>query len=457
MGINLLPTVLLGLIVLVIRLAQFHLYLGRRLKGKLLSNADTWLFLIDAKKMREHHFKLSSRVREKDVEGHKFYPPLFFYMLALVPEKFVKPMVKYVPPLADAFLALTLSVSAMLITNNWVFAASAAGVYLSSPMIFQQTFCLCVRPLSIFLISLIYLFSFNFSWFNFFAISIMVAFILLLHKFATQVVFFTSLAFLFIGRFDFLFSVALGLIISMAISKGYYAKVLKAHLAHLKSSYLKQFIHGQGSNPLKKTAALAVYCPWVIFFAISVFAISAKVTSAPLISSFVWIVAIALLAVLTNFWKFTIIGEGWRYLGYMAFPLAFWTSYAVEYSPNLLWAYVSFVVAGIVIGYFYVLRLFQRHQKYLISETDIETFKQMSSFEGRTITAVPKEFTYSISYFSNKDYAARLDIDFQERATELADIIVLHKEYADTPLHEELKKRGYTAKLEKDNWIAYAR
>jgi hypothetical protein len=457
MGLDLLPTVLLGVIVLATRLVQLHLYLGRRLKGKLLSNADTWIFLIDAKKMREHDFKLSSRVREDSVEGHKYYPPLFFYLLAVVPEKFVKPMVKYVPALVDAFLALTLSVSMMLITNNWVFAASAAGVYLSSPMIFQQTFCFCIRPLSILLISLIYLFSLNFSWFNFLAISILVAFILLLHKFATQVVLFTSLAFLFIGRFDYLLSVAVGLIISMATSKGYYAKVLKAHLAHLKSSYLKQFIHGQGGGPLKKTAVLAVYCPWIIFFAVSVLALTGNVSSASLISSFVWIIAVAIFAVLTNFWKFKIIGEGWRYLGYMAFPLAFWTSYAVEYSPNLLWAYVFFVVAGIVIGYFYVLRLFQRHQKYLISEADTETFKQISSIEGHTIAALPKEFTYPISYFSSKDYAARLDIDFQERATELADIIVLNKEYADTSLYTGLRKRGYTAKLEKDKWIAYSR
>lgn len=457
MELDLLSTVLLGIIVFAARLAQLHLYLGRRLKGKLLSNADTWIFLIDAKKMREHNFKLSSRVREDSVAADKYYPPLFFYWLAVVPERFVKSMVKYVPALADAFLALTLSISMMLITNNWILAASAAAVYLSSPMIFQQTFCFCIRPLSIFLISLIYLFSLNFSWVNFLAISILVAFILLLHKFATQVVLFTSLAFLFVGRFDFLLSVAGGFIISLAISKGYYLNVLKAHLAHLKSSYLRQFIHGQGGGSLKKSAALAVYCPWVIFFAISIFALAGNIFSGKLICSFVWIITLVLFAVLTNFWKFKIIGEGWRYLGYMVFPLGFWAGYAVEHSPNLWSIYTVFVVAGIAIGYFYVLRLFQRHQKYLVSEADTETFSQIFSIEGRTIAALPKEFTYPISYFSGKDYATRLELDFEERASELADIIVLNKECADASINEKLRTRGYTAKLEKEKWIVYAR
>jgi hypothetical protein len=270
------------------------------------------------------------------------------------------------------------------------------------------------------------------------------------------VVLFTSLAFLFIGRFDFLLSVGVGFLISMAISKGYYLKVLKAHLSHLKSSYLKQFIYGQGSDPFRKTAVLAIYCPWVIFFAASIYTLAGNIFSASLICSFVWVITLVLFAALTNFWKFKIIGEGWRYLGYLAFPLAFWAGYVVEYSPNLIWIYTLFAFAGIVIGYFYVLRLFQRHQKYLISEADTETFKQISSIEGHTIAALPKEFTYPISYFSSKDYAARLDIDFEERATELADIIVVNKEYADGPLREGLRKRGYTTKLEKDKWIAYA-
>jgi len=457
MGLDLLPSVFLGAIVLVARLAQWHFYLGRRLKGMFLSSADTWIFLIDAQKMREHGFKLSSRIRADSVEADKYYPPLFFYLLAVVPEKFVKPMVKYGPALADAFISLILTISTILITNNIALAALAAGVYLSSPMIFQQTFCFCIRPLSILLVSLIYLFSLNFSWFNFLVISVLVAFILLLHKFAAQGVLFTSLAFLFIGRFDYLLSVAAGFLISLAISKGYYLEVLKAHLDHLKSSYLKQFVHSCTESPLRKTAALAIYCPWILFFAASIFVLWGTVFSASLISSFVWIITLVLFAVLTNFWRFRIIGEGWRYLGYMVFPSAFWAAYAVNHSPNLLWVYAPFIVAGVVIGYYYVLRLFRRHQKYIVSEADTEIFKEISTIEGRSIAALPKEFTYPLSYFSGKDYAAKLELDFEERAAELADIIVLNREYADASMYEGLRKKGYTAKLEKEKWVAYAR
>jgi hypothetical protein len=102
-----------------------------------------------------------------------------------------------------------------------------------------------------------------------------------------------------------------------------------------------------------------------------------------------------------------------------------------------------------------MLRLFQRHQKYLVSGVDTETFKQISSIKGRTIAALPKEYTYPILYFSGIDCAARLELEFEKRATEFADIIVINKEYANAPLYEGLSKRGFTAKLEKDKWIAY--
>lgn len=103
------------------------------------------------------------------------------------------------------------------------------------------------------------------------------------------------------------------------------------------------------------------------------------------------------------------------------------------------------------------MRLFRRHQKYLVSEADTEIFKEISSIEGRNIAALPKEFIYPISYFSGKDYVAKLELDFEERAAELADIVVLNKEYADASLYEGLRKKGYTAKLEKRKQIAYAR
>ena len=457
MGFDLLYAVFLGTIVFAIRIVQWYFYLGRRLKGSFLSNVDTWWFLIDAEKVRDHGFKLSSRLREQSFEAYKYYPPLFFYLLALVPRKFVEPAVKYSPALADAFIAAVLSVSVIAATNNLVLAALAVGVYLSSPMIFQQTFCLCIRPLSILLISLIFFFSPSFSWLNFAVVAILVTFTLLLHKFAAQIVFFTSLSFLFIGRFDYLLSVAAGFLISLAISGGYYLKVLRAHLNHLKSSYLRQVLESQGGSPLRKIAALGAYCPWLVFFIASIFVLSSNVFSVPFSYLLVWIITLLLLAVLTNFWKFTVIGEGYRYLGYMIFPLAFWVAYTFEYSPNLLWVYVIFIVVSIVTTYYYVLRLFSKHQPYLISEADIEIFKQISSIDGHTIAALPKEFTYALSYFSGKDYMMRLELDFEERAAKIADIVVLNKECATASMYEEVTKRGYSVKFEKGKWTVFTR
>jgi len=453
--------ILLGLLsaigVFGLRLLQWYLYLGRRLKKNYLSDADTWIFLIDARKIREDGYKLSARIREGSIEADKYYPPLFFYILAVFPEKAVKFMVKYGPVVSDASIAFVLSVMAASATNNLMLAFAGTFVYLSSPMIFQQTFCLCIRPLSILLVSLVYVFSCPFSLPNFVAMTILIAAILLLHKFATQVVFFTALAFLFIGRIDYLFAVASGFAVALLVSKGYYLNVLKAHIGHIRSDYLKRFVHSHGGTAWRRTAALVVYCPWLLFFAISLPVLGTDVLSQSLLCAVVWVIALAFMAALTNFAGFRMIGEGWRYIGYLAFPLAIYAAYSVGYSSFLLWLYVPFVATGLALGYYYVLRLFRRHEKFLISNKDIETFTGLSSVAGSTVAAYPKEFTYPISYFSHKEYAAKLELDFENRAAELADIIVLNKQYTDSSIHENLMQRGYTVKLEKQVWTAYSR
>ena len=455
MEVSLLPAVLLGAIIFALRFGQWNLYLGRRLKAKFFSNADTWIFLIDAKKIRDNNFRLSSRFREGNLEGQQHYPPLFFYMLALIPQKLVKPAVRYGPALEDSFIALVLYVSMMFATDNLVAATLAAVVYLTSPMIFQQTFCLCARPTSILIISLVFVFSLSFSWLNFVVLSILAALTLLQHKFATQVLVFTSLAFLFIGRFDYALAVGVGFIIALAVSRGYYLKVLTAHVNNLRASYLKQFVFSKAENRFRKTAALFVYCPWIIFFAASLVGLWKNLWG-NFLCPFVWIITLLVFAVLTNFWKFRIIGEGWRYLGYMAFPLAFWVGYSMQIKPNLLWLYIVFAVAGAAIGYYYTLRLFRRQEKYLISEADTEIFEQISSVPGSTLAAVPREFTYSISYFSGKEYAIRVDLDLKNQATQLAEIIVINKDFVEPSFYEGLKNRGFASKLEKGKWIVFA-
>jgi len=87
----------------------------------------------------------------------------------------------------------------------------------------------------------------------------------------------------------------------------------------------------------------------------------------------------------------------------------------------------------------------------------MEIFKQISSIDGHTIAALPKEITYALSYFSGKDYMMRLELDFEERAAKIADIVVLNKECATASMYEAVTKRGYSVKFEKGKWTVFIR
>lgn len=217
------PLMILALSVCIfsLRFFQWYLFFGRKLGRKYFAYVDTWWFLNEARKLRKGNFKLSSKHRKERPVWENDYPPLFLYLLAIVPDEYMDDIIRYAVPLLDAFTASTLFSLITVTTNSWEYGMLGTIVFFSSPMIFQQNFCLCVRPLTLFLVSLIYLLSCSFSIPSFFGISLLVSVILLLHKFATQVVFLTSLAYLTIGRFEYLLSVVVGFLISMLISKGY--------------------------------------------------------------------------------------------------------------------------------------------------------------------------------------------------------------------------------------------
>jgi hypothetical protein len=334
-------------------------------------------------------------------------------------------------------------------TGNLGYGMLGLVVYLSSPMIFQHTFCLSLRPISLFLVSIVYIISSSFSIVNFSALSILIAVILLLHKFAAQVVVFLTPAFLIIGRPDYLTAVAVGFLIAMLVSKGYYLKVLRAHVAHLRTNYLKQWARKSAQNPLRRTAALVVYCPWLAFFAISVFVLGGNVFSTSfLVCTSAWIITLITLSVITNFSVLKNIGEGWRYLGYLVFPMSFFAVYAIENSAILPWVYTFVAVLGFIIDFYYTSRLYRQHKRHLIDKEDVSILKKISSIKGKEIIAYPDEFTLAAAYFSEKDHA--IDLEF-------ADVIAVNRKLVEESLPKTLEEKGYSLRLEEKRWSVYSR
>jgi hypothetical protein len=438
------------------RLVQWYLFLGRRLGKRYFGNGDTWFFLNEARKIRKGNFRLSSKFREDKIEPTNYvafalrnhYPPLFIYLLAVIPEKCMDYVIRYSVPFVDAFMASTLFSSISFITGSLEYGMLGVVAYLSSPTIFQHNFSACVRPLALLLVSVIYVVSCSFSVISFLGLSMLIAMTLLLHKFAAQVVVFTSLAFLFIGRPDYLLSVVAGFLIAMIASRGYYLKVLSAHMSHLRTNYLKEWAKKSARSPLKRTAALVVYFPWLAFFAISIYILGWNAFSTILVCTSVWIITLIIFSIITDFPVLRNIGEGWRYLGYSVFPMAFYAIYVIGYSPVLSWTYMAITFLGFMISYYYVLRLYRAQEKYVIDNEDTETLKKASSIAGNEIIAYPDEFTLAAAYFSEKDNA--VDLRF-------ADAVVINKELTEEALPKMIEEKGYLRRFEEKRWIVYAR
>ncbi len=454
---DLMSALLLTTALFVARLGEWYLLLGRRFKGSYIPDADTWIFLIGARKIRENDFRLSGRYRDDDVPADRYYPPLFFYLLALIPERYARLAIKYGSAVTDAVVAALLFATAAFVSDSMFLGFLAAIVYLSSPMIFQQVFCLCVRPLTILLISIVFLISFSPSLLSVFALTALTSIILLLHKFATQVLAFTSIAFLFIGRIDVLASLALGFAVALAVSRGYYLNVLKAHINHLRSGYLRRFLSTKQSGLIKRTLALGVYCPWLLYCGLTIYGNRAFLASSPFVYVITWILTLTALAIVTNVGLLRILGEGWRYLGYLGFPVGFYVALTIGYDQIALAAFSVFVILGFVISDFYARRLFRTHEKYLFNEEDSVIFSDLSKMEGDKIAVYPKEFTYPVAYFSGKDYSTKLERDFDSVAIELANLVVVNKELSEAKQIEDIEKRGLRLRFQKDRWLVYAK
>ncbi|MFH1856962.1 MAG: hypothetical protein ABH836_07070 [Candidatus Omnitrophota bacterium] len=341
---------------ILIAAVSFYIQIRPRL-GNRYFGIDTWRHLAVADYIREHKKYPHLMPHHYLIDEPSDYPPLLRIMLSVIPKGVLERYQWLVSPVFDFLHNLLLFAVVYILTGNLMLAVTAQVIYMVSPLIIMENSSLTTRSLASLLFSMVFLsmliFSTTKSLTALCAAVLFLSILLLTHRMSIQAFVFIVLFFsLYEKTFIYIAMSCAGFIIAVIVSKGYYLKVLRGHIAMLnfwRKNIVNRYAHqirglmkkGE-SNPdivfriyqiVRSLPAIAVFAanPFVIivpgflilkkklFFHFDYMGIPEEL----FFKLCLWSVGMLVIAILVRQIRaieFT--GEGERYLEYSAFPTA---------------------------------------------------------------------------------------------------------------------------------------
>ena len=435
---------------------------------------DGWRHLMVADYIREnkHYPKWMDKFL---IESPSDYPPGLRFLLAVFPKEFIKKYEWLVCPAIDFIHNLFILGVVYYLSHSLILAVLAQIIYLSAPLTIMENSNLSARSLASLLFSLtfigILLFSISGGWLLFIYCVAMVCILLLSHRMSVQTLLFTCIFFsIYELSITYIGIYLLGTLLAVIVSKGFYLKILRGHLAvieYYKQNLKFRYAHevkglpkkGEKSDDMvfnlyqkvRSAPFIAVFAanPAVvlIFIFIVLRAINGDVVyeSMPqiLVAKFVsW--AIFLLAVgiiIRSFKCVEHMGEGERYIEYAGLPIAVIGSLTVYYLYSLnpiltVIAFIFLIIFTELIPAFYI------QQKVIIDDKERsvskdlrEIFDYIDKIEGEVrLMCIPHLMSTPVMYFTK---AKTLSTDSAiAHITDLADVLPVIRK----PLKEIFKK-----------------
>lgn len=308
------------------------------------------------------------------IEGYFDYPILFPWIFSFFPKKILLKIQSFVSPFFDILQNYFVFVLAYHFTSDLTVALISQLIYTLTPMIPVENSYMTPRSLGYFMFTAAFLplllFHIDQNPLLLVAGFIFTTLLFITHRFALQSLFFISIFFTFVDKsLIYLGIFILGFITITLITKGYYLRVLKGHLANIYfwvKNYKYRFAHqiygNQKSKSLdwvNKVYRLLSYLspvfllginPWVTSGALYLFFYYKPLISITKNDVFVkmslWIIFFYIFAAIVLRVKRLIpIGEGQRYLEMTMVPSAILSAILLK---NLLTAY------GAVVGILFV-------------------------------------------------------------------------------------------------------
>jgi hypothetical protein len=269
-----------GFFIIIILLGIILRILPRLLRACVV-DSDTAYHLLVAERIRSSRFRLPQFIQGFILQTPYTYPPLYHYLLALMPKRLREGVEPYMGALIDTFHAVSIFLFCIgsglfaSLSSAWqvqLVSLLAMLIFLTYPALLSATplrvYQGTPRPLGEWLFSIVmfslgfYTMQGNWVWFAFSVLT--AALLLLCSKFGAQVFLFSSIFIAaWMGKPDLLLLLPLAIATAILISKGHYLNVLSGQIQH--SLFYQRYIIK--SHPVKERNTLSdlVHLPKDLF------------------------------------------------------------------------------------------------------------------------------------------------------------------------------------------------
>lgn len=408
--------------------------LFRLIVGKWGSDVYWHLYCID--EIRKNRHKIPHKLSRTLTSGFFTYPFFVHWILSFLKKNWVERIEPFFGAIVDTLHNSFLFFSSVLIlngsSNSLEVAFLASMIFCFSPMLISdnaRTFALSPRVFGSMLFSVSTFLLFQFHWtgnFSYFLISlIIVPFLFLSSKFASQVlVFFYPILALFLKSIWFFLPVPVGVLLALVFTRGLYFRILKTHLRFLifwrkeiqsryptmvhRESFFKvvtalpKLIHQPREylkviyvNPIVNTIN---HNPFLILWGIAFFI--GRSYRNLFFDLSIWVIAGILTFSVFSFKYLAFLGEPQRYLEYIIFPLSILSAYAIVNLGLFLLGLLLFIysLSIIFIDYRSSIRLANQYS-YRKFEEVIGYLSSIS--EPKNILVIPTFYTPQVAYYTH--------------------------------------------------------
>lgn len=404
---------------------------------------DVWSRMIEADYFRKNHHRVPmQKITDGFIlEGYLDYPPALPWLLSFIPKNHLFKIQGFIAPLFDIIQNYLVFLITLQLTNNLSAAILSQVIYSTIPLTILENsyltprslgylnFTLAFYPLLLFsLVPRIHYFIFGFP------------FLILLfftHKFALQSFLFISIFLSLITNNPFYILIFLaGLIVAILISKGYYLRIMRGHIANILfwvKNYKYRFSHQvRGLSSSKKKdlvgniyTAMGAFPPlsliatnlWVIIplflFTVLKFHLPIQIPLGQyslrdplMLMVYVWIAFFYLFSIFVLTIKpLTPIGEGQRYMEMSLAPtaiisaIAFFVFFNSTYKTLTIILYASIFIVNLCLTLFLQLKGIIQDKNRSMTEDMGELFRYINKLNpAPRILCIPHQITTMILY-----------------------------------------------------------
>lgn len=370
-----------------------------------IESPDSYYHLTAARQIWKEK-KIPSKLESFLFEGTYTYPPILHVLLAPIIRFKKITLGRMVSPIFDMLIGVLVFYVATDFFGEEIGLISFL-IYVITPINVIESIKLTPRTIGQFFLTL-FMFSVFYVDSNPFQLLLLIpiistAIVLLSHKMATQslamLVIFVSVVYLLV---DYNYSIflmcglILGVLFTIAVSKGFYLKIFRGHKAIL--SY--HFKHGdfrKGKKQFLSPVQIVQRWPWIILVPFAMIFLNFEEFFALKNLNFLFIWGVFFVA-LTILWRF---GSGFRYLVFGIPPTCIFFAYIIWSEFSQIGLVFLILAAGLSIARIaYYLK--KNRKKPLITKELENCFNYLVSAPTKSVACVPASLNYQTAFFTEK-------------------------------------------------------